>query len=144
VRPWRSTLTPLLAEGHVTESHGPYPLIAVDERGPFVMYNFNLEAVVRPDGTTLSAEASWKYVRTLLQGELGLESPAIYTHRWQEGDLLLWDNLATIHTATAECLYDATDERLLHRVRLRSKQPPRPYNLQLDPSAATMSFSDRE
>jgi taurine dioxygenase len=38
--------------------------------------------------------------------------PYGYTHRWEVGDLLVWDNISTQHLAT----FDYGDERrLLHR-----------------------------
>jgi taurine dioxygenase len=36
----------------------------------------------------------------------------VYRHRWRAGDLLCWDNTATLHTATPS---DPGSERLLHR-----------------------------
>ena len=116
------------SSGFLTESHGPYPLIATDGDGlaPFVVYNWNLEAIVRPDGSRLSPQSSWAYARALLEPHLGATASTIYRHHWAAGELLLWDNLATIHSATAPCLY-GEEERLMHRVRLRSAQPPRAY-----------------
>ena len=109
-----------------------------DEAGPFVMYNWNLEAIVRPDGSRLAPGASWDYARRLLIGELGFGATTIYRHRWRAGDLIVWDNLATIHSATARCLYPEDEERLLHRVRLRTTRPPAPYR-----QVATFRTSDQ-
>jgi len=113
------------ASGHLTESHGPYPLIACDDAGPFVIYNWNLEAVLRPDDSRLGPEASWGYGRALM-GESLNDEKQVYRHEWREGDLVLWDNWATVHSATASCLYEGED-RLLHRVRLCTIRPPRPF-----------------
>ncbi len=41
----------------------------------------------------------------------------IYTHKWQVGDLVMWDNYATIHRATGG--YTADLRRLLHRTTLK-------------------------
>lgn len=118
----------LQASGALTASNGPYPLIAADEAGPFLIYNWNLQAIVKPSGEQLSGEDSWAYARRLLQQELGSDSSGrIYRHHWQAGDLVLWDNWGTIHSATAACLY-GDEERLLHRVRLRVTEAPQPWN----------------
>ena len=37
-------------------------------------------------------------------------------HRWRRHDLLVWDNRAVVHRATA---YDRTEARLLWRVSVR-------------------------
>jgi hypothetical protein len=37
----------------------------------------------------------------------------VYGHRWQAGDLLVWDNAATQHRAT--CDYALPQRRLMHR-----------------------------
>jgi len=124
------------ASGALTASHGPFPLIARDEPDdvaadavatPLVIYNWNVESVMRPDGSQLSAEASWAYARALLEPELGAGATGVFRHTWRAGDLVLWDNWATIHTATAPCLY-GDEERLMHRVRLRSARPPQPWS----------------
>lgn len=36
----------------------------------------------------------------------------VYTHRWQSGDMVMWDNRCTMHRA---CAYDAGQVRELHR-----------------------------
>ena len=36
-----------------------------------------------------------------------------YAHRWAEGDLLIWDNLQTLHNAEAD--YRADEPRLIKR-----------------------------
>ena len=38
----------------------------------------------------------------------------VYRHAWQVGDLVIWDNRATMHRATP--FDDATDRRELRRV----------------------------
>ena len=42
----------------------------------------------------------------------------VYTHRWQQGDLLLWDNRCTLHTGTP-C--DRSYTRVLHRTTLHGE-----------------------
>jgi taurine dioxygenase len=40
-----------------------------------------------------------------------------YVHRWQAGDLLMWDNAAVQHKATFD--YDLPLRRLMHRTTVR-------------------------
>jgi taurine dioxygenase len=41
----------------------------------------------------------------------------VYTHQWQPGDLLMWDNAAAQHKATFD--YDLPLRRLMHRTTVR-------------------------
>jgi alpha-ketoglutarate-dependent taurine dioxygenase len=41
----------------------------------------------------------------------------VYTHHWQAGDLLLWDNCSVQHKATFD--YDLPLRRLMHRTTVR-------------------------
>ncbi len=47
-----------------------------------------------------------------------------YSHEWQVGDLVIWDNTGTLHRAEA---YDPACDRLMHRTSLkvtsRSREP---------------------
>jgi len=45
----------------------------------------------------------------------------IYTHRWQAGDLLMWDNCAVQHKATFD--YALPLRRLMHRTTVRGAAP---------------------
>lgn len=45
----------------------------------------------------------------------------IYRHRWQLGDLLMWDNWATIHRATGG--YTSEERRMMHRTTLKAAVP---------------------
>ena len=45
----------------------------------------------------------------------------LYTHRWQLGDLVMWDNWATIHRAMGG--YTAEQRRLMHRTTLDATVP---------------------
>src|SRR3954470_20894260 len=45
----------------------------------------------------------------------------VYTHHWQAGDLLLWDNCAVQHKATFD--YDLPLRRLMHRTTVRGSVP---------------------
>jgi len=43
-----------------------------------------------------------------------------YTHRWQVGDIVYWDNQATLHARTA---FDASERRVLKRISLSGSRP---------------------
>ena len=43
-----------------------------------------------------------------------------YSHRWKEGDVLVWDNRCTLHRATP---YDNRFDRILHRVQVKGEAP---------------------
>ena len=45
----------------------------------------------------------------------------VYRHKWQVGDVLVWDNRCTLHTGT---LYDDTKyDRLMHRLWAKGQKP---------------------
>jgi taurine dioxygenase len=44
----------------------------------------------------------------------------VYQHAWQHGDVVLWDNIATMHRRDA---FDSADRRLLHRTQIRNLDP---------------------
>jgi taurine dioxygenase len=49
------------------------------------------------------------------------ENPAwIYEHRWQVGDLLLWDNRSCLHARTD---FDASERRLMRRCTVVGERP---------------------
>jgi taurine dioxygenase len=62
------------------------------------------------DGADLLT-ALWKEADTL---------PHIYRHIWQDGDALLWNNLAVLHCRDA---FDSTERRLLYRTQIRRLEP---------------------
>lgn len=45
----------------------------------------------------------------------------VYAHRWQPGDILIWDNRCTIHARTD---FDGSHRRLLKRVTVGDNTPP--------------------
>ena len=45
---------------------------------------------------------------------------AIYSHQWQPGDLVVWDNRCTLHRATP---YDNKYNRTLHRTQVKGEVP---------------------
>ena len=59
----------------------------------------------------LAPEASSSLLSDLL--ERSTSSPYVYTHRWSQGDLVVWDNLATLHTASP--CDSSRHHRLLYR-----------------------------
>ena len=49
------------------------------------------------------------------------QSRFVYTHRWQQGDLVMWDNRAVLHTAS---LFDHTKyQRLMYRTTVAGNAP---------------------
>jgi alpha-ketoglutarate-dependent taurine dioxygenase len=46
-----------------------------------------------------------------------------YEHRWQIGDLLLWDNRSTMHRRDP---FDNTQRRVMHRTQIKGKSAPVP------------------
>ena len=49
-----------------------------------------------------------------------LQQDFIYTHRWSEGDVLMWDNLRTIHQAIAD--YRPDEPRLIKRCQVMASR----------------------
>jgi taurine dioxygenase len=45
----------------------------------------------------------------------------VYAHRWQPGDILIWDNRCTMHARTD---FDGSQRRLLKRVTVGDTRPP--------------------
>jgi alpha-ketoglutarate-dependent taurine dioxygenase len=48
----------------------------------------------------------------------------LYEHQWQVGDLLLWDNRATMHRRDP---FDNEARRVMHRTQIKGKWKPRAY-----------------
>ena len=49
-----------------------------------------------------------------------------YTHQWQVGDVLIWDNRSTLHR---QLPFDADNERrLMHRTTVRGERPYLEYS----------------
>lgn len=51
---------------------------------------------------------------------LATQPERIYSHKWQEGDLLVWDNRCTLHRATP---FDTRYGRTLYRTQVRGATP---------------------
>ncbi len=53
--------------------------------------------------------------------EHATQSRYVYRHRWQPGDMLMWDNRCTLHRATY--LDNLTQRRRLHRTTVNGTEP---------------------
>ncbi|MDX3204788.1 TauD/TfdA dioxygenase family protein [Streptomyces scabiei] len=65
--------------------------------------------------TTLAEKESRALLDELL--EHTTSAPYVYSHRWKQGDLVVWDNLATLHTASP--CDSSRHRRLLYRAAVR-------------------------
>jgi taurine dioxygenase len=45
----------------------------------------------------------------------------VYAHQWKVGDIVVWDNRATMHARTD---FSETERRLMKRVTIGDDQPP--------------------
>jgi taurine dioxygenase len=45
----------------------------------------------------------------------------VWTHRWQAGDLVMWDNRCTMHRRDP---FDAASRRVMHRTQIKGTAPP--------------------
>ena len=53
--------------------------------------------------------------------EFGTQDRFVYRHKWQVGDVLMWDNRCTLHTGT---LYDEKKyDRLMQRLWVKGDRP---------------------
>ena len=50
-----------------------------------------------------------------------IQSQFVYRHKWQVGDVVIWDNAASLHLAI--CDYKLPERRLLHRVTIEGGVP---------------------
>jgi taurine dioxygenase len=74
-----------------------------------------LGSMVIPQITGLGKTESDGLLAELLQR--ATHTQYVHTHRWAQGDLVVWDNLATLHTASP--CDSARNHRLLYRVSVR-------------------------
>ncbi|MFF4933285.1 TauD/TfdA dioxygenase family protein [Streptomyces griseofuscus] len=65
--------------------------------------------------STLAEQESRALMEELL--EHTTSAPYVYSHRWEQGDLVVWDNLATLHTASP--CDSSRHRRLLYRAAVR-------------------------
>ncbi len=66
----------------------------------------------------VDAEESAKILHGLR--EWATSEPFFYSHQWQAGDMVMWDNTGTMHRATP---YDPSSGRLMHRTKLEGEEP---------------------
>jgi taurine dioxygenase len=90
-----------------------HPLVvtsAIDGEKAFFLTNGSTKSVVgMPD------EEGWKLVKDLIA--YSTQEQFVYRHKWRDKDLLIWNDVGTLHTAT---LYDETKyERLVYRAWVR-------------------------
>lgn len=52
--------------------------------------------------------------------ELATSEPFFYSHRWSDGDMVMWDNTGTLHRATE---YPVESGREMHRTKLEGEEP---------------------
>ena len=43
-----------------------------------------------------------------------------YAHQWSDGDVLMWDNIGTVHNAVAD--YSADEPRLMRRIQIMASK----------------------
>ena len=67
----------------------------------------------------MEPEDSRAFVQDLLAR--AITPDVTYRHTWRPGDLVLWDNRATLHVAHRD--YDAAEGRIMHRVILEGEVP---------------------
>ena len=97
----------------------PHPVICAHPRtGRPVLYlgrrrNAYVMGLERQESEDL-LDALWEFA-TL--------SEYTYTHQWRVGDLLMWDNRATMHRREP---FDADARRLMQRTQIKGGSQPRP------------------
>ena len=90
-------------------SHPLFPTHPVTGRK--VLY-VNPGYVSQIDG--LPADESDSILALLFEHQI--RSEYVYTHQWSEGDVLMWDNIGSIHNAFGD--YSADQPRLMHRCQV--------------------------
>jgi taurine dioxygenase len=95
----------------------PHPIVCrIPEMGREVLYlgrRRNAWVVGLPlDESEALLDALWAHV----------EHPELsFAHRWRVGDLLIWDNRATMHRRDA---FDPASRRVMHRTQIRGRAAP--------------------
>ena len=90
-----------------------HPLVWQHQSGrKSLLLSYGIKYIVGMD----YAESAALLTRLLGRAE---RSEYIYTHDWQVGDVLIWDNTGTMHRITP---YDLSCGRLLHRVTLLGEE----------------------
>ena len=118
-----STRQPLTAEQRRQKPPVSHPMVLVHPvSGRRALY-CNVGYVVRVDG--VSARESEAILGFLFEHQV--QERFKYVHRWTKGDVLVWDNLWTMHNAVAD--YRADEPRLMRRCqamadRVLARRPP--------------------
>ncbi len=78
---------------------------------------------VNPHFTTRFEDMTREESRPLLEFLVGhaTRPENVYRHRWQPGDVLMWDNRCTMHYAVRD--YDESMPRLMHRTTAGGERP---------------------
>jgi taurine dioxygenase len=66
----------------------------------------------------LQLDEALKLLKTLYNH--AIQAERIYRHKWENGDLLIWSNVTTMHCATP---IDNSQERLLYRILIKGDLP---------------------
>jgi len=105
------------ARAALTKAPQRHPLIRTHpENGRRAIY-------VHPGKTAyiegMEPEATRAFIKDLL--DRAIRPDMTYRHKWRPGDLVIWDNRATLHIAHRD--YDAGEGRIMHRVILEGEVP---------------------
>ena len=124
--------TKSLIEGKRAVQAYHYGVMHRADNVPLLSYTHPLVQVIPETGRkalfasrlmTMSVEGMDKDASDALLAKLFdyIEEPRfVYTHKWRPGDLLVWDNRATVHGRTD---FDPTQRRLLRRFATRGAPP---------------------
>ncbi|MBN9088410.1 MAG: TauD/TfdA family dioxygenase [Reyranella sp.] len=134
--PMRRCIDPLLAIHVYQSSHSARQLMTLSETNKERVPNAVLHPIAR---THPESGAKSIYINPIrIEGILGLDHkealPLLddllahatqerfqYRHRWQPGDLVIWDNRCLLHKANSD--YDMGETRYLYRVMLKGDVP---------------------
>jgi taurine dioxygenase len=134
--PTRRRIDPLLAIHVYQSSHSARQLMTLPNAAKERVPNAVLHPMAR---THPESGAKSIYINPIrIEGILGLDHrealPLLedllahatqdrfqYRHRWQPGDLVIWDNRCLLHKANGD--YDMAEERYLYRVMLKGDVP---------------------
>lgn len=103
-------------------SSNRWPLVIQDQTGEPALYcgPAFTRYVVESGSTQLTQAAAQCLLGDMLR--IGLGDGRIYAHAWQPGDLIIWNNRNMLHSATASDVYGPRERRLIHRIRMSSKE----------------------
>ncbi len=106
----RSVLTPEDFERMKDVIHPVVVCSPIDGRKSFFLTNGSTKSVVG-----MSQEDGMKLIQELIKHTT--QDQFVYSHKWKDNDVLIWNDMCTMHSAT---LYDETKyERLVYRTWMR-------------------------